>query len=190
MELDLDAVPCRMSPGARSRFPALIDVALVVPWTPAATVERALADSAGALLESVRLFDVYASDQLGTRRKSLAYKLTFRASDRTLTVQEAVAARDAAVAAAPAGRGGPPAALSITRAAGGVWRGRSDRLAGAMHRIEANLMIWPRRTHHGRRGRVRRRDDQLRRPRRRRAGATTTNAARTVMPASGTATGT
>jgi phenylalanyl-tRNA synthetase beta chain len=54
----------------------------------------------------VRLFDVYTSaQQLGEGRKSLAYKLTFRAPDRTLTVEEAVAARDAAVAEA-AGRFG------------------------------------------------------------------------------------
>ena len=55
---------------------------------------------AGPLLEAVRLFDVYAAEQLGAGRKSLAYKLTFRAPDRTLTVEEAVAARDAAVAVA------------------------------------------------------------------------------------------
>ena len=47
-----------------------------------------------------RLFDVYAGAQLGAGRRSLAYKLTFRAPDRTLTVEEAVAARDAAVAVA------------------------------------------------------------------------------------------
>ena len=43
---------------------------------------------------------MYASDQLGADRRSLAYKLTFRAADRTLTVEEALAARDAAVAVA------------------------------------------------------------------------------------------
>ena len=48
----------------------------------------------------MRLFDVYAGAQVGDGRKSLAYKLTFRAPDRTLTVEEAVAARDAAVAVA------------------------------------------------------------------------------------------
>ena len=37
---------------------------------------------------------------MGAGRKSLAYKLTFRAPDRTLTAEEAVAARDAAVAVA------------------------------------------------------------------------------------------
>ena len=40
---------------------------------------------------------MYASDQLGAGKRSLAYKLTFRAPDRTLTSDEALAARDAAV---------------------------------------------------------------------------------------------
>jgi phenylalanyl-tRNA synthetase beta chain len=104
MELDLDALPAaEVTPGPRiSTFPpALIDVALVVDaGVAAAEVERALVAGAGDLLEAVRLFDVYTSEQLGADRKSLAYKLTFRAPDRTLTAQEAVAARDAAVAEA------------------------------------------------------------------------------------------
>jgi phenylalanyl-tRNA synthetase beta chain len=104
MELNLDALPL---PGVvpAPRFanypPALIDVALVVDaGTPATEVQAALEEGAGPLLEGVRLFDVYTSDQLGAGRKSLAYKLTFRAPDRTLTGEEAVAARDAAVATA------------------------------------------------------------------------------------------
>ncbi len=104
MELNLDAVPAApLVPAPRvSGFPpALIDVALVVDEeVPAAEVRQALVDGAGELLESVRLFDVYVSEQLGAGRKSLAYKLTFRAPDRTLTGEEAVAARDAAVAEA------------------------------------------------------------------------------------------
>ncbi|GLI01913.1 phenylalanine--tRNA ligase subunit beta [Phytohabitans aurantiacus] len=104
MELDLGALPVAdVTPGPRiSTFPpALIDVALVVDaGVAAAEVERALVAGAGELLEAVRLFDVYTSEQLGADRKSLAYKLTFRAPDRTLTAQEAVAARDAAVAEA------------------------------------------------------------------------------------------
>ncbi len=63
-------------------------------------VEQALVDGAGTLLEEVRLFDVYSGAQVGDGRKSLAYKLTFRAPDRTLTADEALAARDAAVASA------------------------------------------------------------------------------------------
>ena len=57
-------------------------------------------DGAGPLLEAVRLFDVYTGAQVSSGQKSLAYKLTFRAPDRTLTAEEAVAARDSAVAAA------------------------------------------------------------------------------------------
>jgi phenylalanyl-tRNA synthetase beta chain len=104
MELNLDPLPL---PGVvpAPRFanypPALIDVALVVDaGTPAGEVQAALEEGAGPLLEGARLFDVYTSDQLGAGRKSLAYKLTFRAPDRTLTGEEAVAARDAAVASA------------------------------------------------------------------------------------------
>jgi len=106
MELDLDALPeAGVTPAPRvSGFPpALIDVALVVDDSvPAGDVRDALVAGAGDLLESVRLFDVYTSAQLGEGRKSLAYKLTFRAPDRTLTVEEAVAARDAAVTEATA----------------------------------------------------------------------------------------
>ncbi|MGX6601243.1 phenylalanine--tRNA ligase subunit beta [Micromonosporaceae bacterium Da 78-11] len=104
MELDLNAVPAApVVQGKRiSSFPpGLIDVALVLDRTvPAAEVEAALTQGAGELLESVSLFDVYESDQLGEGKKSLAYKLTFRATDRTLTTEETLAARDAAVAAA------------------------------------------------------------------------------------------
>jgi phenylalanyl-tRNA synthetase beta chain len=104
MEINLDALPLpdvTVAPPVSGFPPALIDVALVVDrGTPAATVEAALVDGAGDLLEAVRLFDVYTGEQLGSGSKSLAYKLTFRAPDRTLTVEEAVAARDAAVAIA------------------------------------------------------------------------------------------
>jgi phenylalanyl-tRNA synthetase beta chain len=104
MELTLDAIPLpgvRPAPRISTFPPALIDVALVVDASvPAAEVETALVDGAGELLESVRLFDVYAGEQVGAGRKSLAYKLTFRADDRTLTAEEAVAARDLAVSQA------------------------------------------------------------------------------------------
>jgi phenylalanyl-tRNA synthetase beta chain len=70
--------------------------------TSAAAVEAALRAGAGDLLESIRLFDVYSDDRLRNEgRKSLAFALRFRA-DRTLTVEEASAARDAAVASAAA----------------------------------------------------------------------------------------
>ncbi|EMF00120.1 phenylalanine--tRNA ligase subunit beta [Streptomyces mobaraensis NBRC 13819 = DSM 40847] len=85
-----------------SAFPvATQDVALVVDaGVPAGEVEAALRSGAGELLESLRLFDVFTGEQLGEGRKSLAYALRFRATDRTLTADEASAARDAAVQAA------------------------------------------------------------------------------------------
>ncbi|PRH78672.1 phenylalanine--tRNA ligase subunit beta [Streptomyces solincola] len=106
MELDLDLVEAASAgpvPAPRiSSFPvATQDVALVVDTAvPAAEVERALHEGAGELLESLRLFDVFTGEQIGAGRKSLAYALRFRAADRTLTVEEATAARDAAVALA------------------------------------------------------------------------------------------
>jgi phenylalanyl-tRNA synthetase beta chain len=87
-----------------STFPvAKEDVALVVDAeVPAASVEAALREGAGDLLESVRLFDVYTGPQIGEGRKSLAFALRLRAQDRTLTAAESSAARDAAVRAAAA----------------------------------------------------------------------------------------
>ncbi|MEV7732660.1 phenylalanine--tRNA ligase subunit beta [Streptomyces sp. NPDC088921] len=107
MELDLDALEAagNDTPQAPtiSTFPvATQDVALVVDkFVPHAEVETALREGAGELLEGIRLFDVYENEeQLGDGKKSLAYALRFRAGDRTLTVDEASAARDAAVALA------------------------------------------------------------------------------------------
>ncbi|MGW8951164.1 phenylalanine--tRNA ligase subunit beta [Streptomyces sp. NPDC055709] len=106
MELELDLLE-QAGEGALqapriSTFPvATQDVALVVPdEVPAADVEKVLREGAGELLESIRLFDVFTGEQIGEGRKSLAYALRFRAADRTLTVEEASAARDAAVALA------------------------------------------------------------------------------------------
>ncbi len=101
VELNLDAIPIvEALPAPRvSPFPAVFqDVSLVVDAdVPAQTVEDAVRNGAGELLEDVRLFDVYTGPQLGEGRKSLTFALRFRAADRTLTEDEASAARDAAV---------------------------------------------------------------------------------------------
>ncbi|MFF1380143.1 phenylalanine--tRNA ligase subunit beta [Streptomyces sp. NPDC058308] len=106
MELDLDRLESARDGAVQapriSTFPvATQDVALVVDAeVPAAVVEYFLRGGAGELLESIRLFDVFEGEQIGEGKKSLAYALRFRAADRTLTVDEASAARDAAVALA------------------------------------------------------------------------------------------
>jgi phenylalanyl-tRNA synthetase beta chain len=105
-ELDVDALPLvdhRPAPIVSPYPPVLLDVALVVPAdVPAADLTEVLRSGGGDLLEEVRLFDVYTGAQVGEGKRSLAYSLRFRAPDRTLTVEEATAARDTAVAAAAA----------------------------------------------------------------------------------------
>ncbi len=106
MEIDLDAVEAAAPGPLRaprvSTFPvATQDVALVVDVdVPAADVEAALREGAGELLESLRLFDIFTGEQIGDGKKSLAYALRFRAADRTLTADEASAARATAVSTA------------------------------------------------------------------------------------------
>ena len=104
VELDLDAVPVVTSlPAPRvSPFPAVFqDLSVVVGAdVPASAVVDAVRAGAGVLLEEVALFDVYTGPQIGEGRKSLTLALRFRAADRTLTEDEASAARDAALAVA------------------------------------------------------------------------------------------
>ena len=104
MELKLDGLPLaeRRPALAPSPYPpVLLDVALVVDDTvPAANVAAALRGGGGDLLEDLNLFDVFTGKQVGEGKRSLAYALRFRAPDRTLTIEEATAARDAAVTAA------------------------------------------------------------------------------------------
>lgn len=101
VELNLDAMPIVAAlPAPRvSPFPAVFqDVSLVVGEdVPAQAVLDAIRAGAGELLEDVRLFDVYTGPQVGAQRKSLTFALRFRAPDRTLTEDEASAARDDAV---------------------------------------------------------------------------------------------
>jgi phenylalanyl-tRNA synthetase beta chain len=55
---------------------------------------------AGPLLEDLRLFDVYAGEQVGAGHKSLAFAVRLRAPDHTLTAEEVAEVRAAAVAEA------------------------------------------------------------------------------------------
>ncbi|RAV34032.1 phenylalanine--tRNA ligase subunit beta [Corynebacterium heidelbergense] len=104
VEMDLSALHIEESfpRPLLSPFPAVLqDVAVVVDaTTPAAAVTEALRGGAGPLLEDIRLFDVYTAESLGEGKRSLTFSLRFRALDRTLTEEEASAAREAAVAAA------------------------------------------------------------------------------------------
>jgi phenylalanyl-tRNA synthetase beta chain len=81
---------------APSRFPSVErDLAVIVPAeTPADTVEATIRRHGGPLLRDVALFDIYRGQPLAGTDKSLAYRLTLRDDERTLTDVEL----DAAVA--------------------------------------------------------------------------------------------
>ena len=86
---------------ATSRFPSSdVDLAFNVPLSVTAEkVDKALRQSAGSLLVSLELFDVYRGDAV-TDSRSLAYRLRLQASDRTLTDADIAAVRDKCIAAA------------------------------------------------------------------------------------------
>jgi phenylalanyl-tRNA synthetase beta chain len=75
-------------------LPVRQDFAVVVAESvAAAAVESALRAGAGPLATDVTLFDIYRGPQLGEHKKSLAYRVTFTAPDRSLTDAELVKVR-------------------------------------------------------------------------------------------------
>jgi phenylalanyl-tRNA synthetase beta chain len=89
-ELDLErlielAQPVKYQP--ISRFPAITqDLAVIAGLdVPTDQIVAVIRKYAGADLESLALFDVYEGPQVGHGKRSLAYRLTFRAIDRTLS---------------------------------------------------------------------------------------------------------
>ena len=72
------------------KFPASNrDIALVIDKSiSVGKIEKILNDTKHGILESYKLFDVYEGQQVGENKKSVAYSLTFRAPDRTLTDNE------------------------------------------------------------------------------------------------------
>jgi phenylalanyl-tRNA synthetase beta chain len=83
------------------------DLAVVVAEDqPAGSVAEAIRRHAGPVLETLSLFDVYRGAPLAGGEKSLAFRLSFRAADRTLEEAEVDAAIDAISASLPAEVGG------------------------------------------------------------------------------------
>ena len=79
-----------------SRFPAVArDIAFIVRESqPADSLRAIIRAAAGAYLESVELFDLYQGANIPAGHRSLAYRLTFRAADRTMADDEIDAAID------------------------------------------------------------------------------------------------
>lgn len=57
--------------------------------TEAGAIENVIRHAGGKLVEKIKLFDVYRDEKLGIDKKSLAFTVSLRADDRTLTDDEA-----------------------------------------------------------------------------------------------------
>ena len=94
-ELDFDAIfehidgvieykPLPKFPASTRDFSFVCDEELEV-----GKLSALIAHAGGKLVENVELFDIYRGAQLGEGKKSVSFRVTLRASDRTLTVEEA-----------------------------------------------------------------------------------------------------
>lgn len=85
--LDLASVPRYQS---ISRYPATTqDLAMIAPITVSAEqIEKSIRKYSGNALSNVEIFDVYTGAQVGEGMRSIAYRITLRASDRTLSDDE------------------------------------------------------------------------------------------------------
>jgi phenylalanyl-tRNA synthetase beta chain len=99
-DFDLEAVIQALRPNypvsAFSEFPPVLeDIAIIVDENlPADRVEALIRQTGGKMLESVQLFDVFRSEQIGAGKKSLAYALTYRSPEGTLTDKDAASIRN------------------------------------------------------------------------------------------------
>ncbi len=95
-EIDLDllaSVPARSRFQELPKFPAVTrDIAMLAPLgVPHGTIEKVLLSSGEALLTKVELFDVFTDptgEKIPSDKKSVAYALTYRSGERTLTTEE------------------------------------------------------------------------------------------------------
>ncbi len=78
------------------KYPAVNrDLAILVDAdTEAASVEAVIRKYAGGRAEEIRLFDVYAGKQVPEGKKSMAYTISFRAPDKTLSDEEVTRTTD------------------------------------------------------------------------------------------------
>jgi len=75
---------------ALPKFPAVTrDIAVTVDKdVPVGDIVKIIKGQKSMLIEDYRLFDIYEGAQLGENKKSVAYSITFRAEDRTLTDED------------------------------------------------------------------------------------------------------
>lgn len=73
------------------KYPAVTrDIALLCDEAiPVITLQKAIANAGGKLVESVKLFDVYQGKQIEAGKKSVAFNITMRSNEGTLTDEQA-----------------------------------------------------------------------------------------------------
>jgi phenylalanyl-tRNA synthetase beta chain len=98
-DLDMDAilalVPSFYEVSSVPEFPPVLeDLALVVDENlPAERVADLIRQTGGKVVSSVRLFDVYRGEKIGSGKKSLAYSITYQAADKTLSDKDVAGIR-------------------------------------------------------------------------------------------------
>ncbi len=83
-DLSVDYKPMSKFPSVTRDFSFVCDEELEV-----GTIEEVMTRAAGKLCVGVSLFDIYRGAQIGEGKKSVSFRLTLHANDRTLTVEEA-----------------------------------------------------------------------------------------------------
>ncbi len=100
-EVEIEHLSRRVPPHATAlpEFPFMTrDVALLVDETlDAGPIRNALESAGGELVEQVRIFDIYSGKGIPEGKKSLAFSIVYRASDRTLVDDEVDAVFNKAV---------------------------------------------------------------------------------------------
>lgn len=82
--MEVDYKPLPKFPASTRDFSFVCEEELTV-----GAISEVIAKAAGKLLEDVKLFDIFRGEKLGAGKKSVSFRVTLRASDRTLTVEEA-----------------------------------------------------------------------------------------------------
>jgi|Deesub1362A_J573_1020465.scaffolds.fasta_scaffold00253_37 phenylalanyl-tRNA synthetase beta chain len=90
LEALIRAIPSRITYRQLPRFPYVErDISILVNKdVPVAEIEGVISSLNSEIIESVRLFDIYTGKQIPPEKKSIAFTIRYRSSDRTLTDDE------------------------------------------------------------------------------------------------------
>jgi phenylalanyl-tRNA synthetase beta chain len=80
---EIVAQPIPLYPNSRRDISMIVDEKI-----PAGKIIERITERGGELVEEVKIFDVYQGSQVPVEKKSLAFAITYRASNRTLTDEE------------------------------------------------------------------------------------------------------